>query len=320
MKKLLALLSFIGLAVACATPPANREAAPSPGASRAPEPIARVSNEDAATKEKAAWDAIQKKDFAAFGDMLTNDYIEVNSEAVYDKAGSLEAVKQLALTEVTFSDWKTIPIDNDAFVVTYTVNVKGSYKGKDFPPTAVRGSSAWVSRNGKWLAIYHQETDVKKGPPPPPPAAGKSKASASPSPSAMPTQASTGPDAEANEKIVWDALKRKDFDAFAALLAPEATEVEPDAVSDKAGSVKGVSQFDFSKASLSDFKTVKFDNDASLVTYMVKIPGMTPDSERHSTIWVNRSGKWLALFHQGTPLMKAPATAPAAKSTPTMKM
>jgi hypothetical protein len=136
----------------------------------------------------------------------------------------------------------------------------------------------------------------------------------------MPTQASTGPDAEANEKIVWDALKRRDFDAFAALLAPESTEVEPDGVHDKAGSVKGVSQFDFSKASLSDFKTVKFDNDASLVTYMVKLPGMTPDSERHSTIWANRNGKWLALFHQGTPLAKAPAASPTAKGSPTTKM
>ncbi len=108
----------------------------------------------------------------------------------------------------------------------------------------------------------------------------------------------------ADEKLVWDALKSRNYDAFAAYLAPEAMEIEADGVYDKAGSVKGVSMFDASKAELSDWKTVKFDNDASLVTYLVKLPGMDPDQERHTTIWTNGNGKWLAVFHQGTPLVK----------------
>ena len=129
----------------------------------------------------------------------------------------------------------------------------------------------------------------------------------------MAAQASTGADPIANEKMVWDALKSKNFDAFAALLASDSLEVEPEGVHDKAGSVKTVSQFDASKAALSDWKVVKFDDDASLVTYLVKIPGSAPDGERHSTIWIDRGGKWLALFHHGTPVMKVPAEKPAAK-------
>jgi hypothetical protein len=31
---------------------------------------------------------------------------------------------------------------------------------------------------------------------------------------------------------------------------------------------------------------------------------MSPDGERQSTIWVNRGGKWLAVFHQGTTIVK----------------
>ena len=116
--------------------------------------------------------------------------------------------------------------------------------------------------------------------------------------------ADAGPDPVANEKLVWDALKSKNYDAFAAYLAPNAMEIEAGGVYDKSGSVKGVSMFDASKAELSDWKTVKFDNDASLVTYTVKIPGMNPDQARHSTIWASRDGKWLAMFHQGTPVAK----------------
>ena len=90
-------------------------------------------------------------------------------------------------------------------------------------------------------------------------------------------------------------------------------EIEADGVYDKAGSVKNVGMFDASKAELSEWKTVKFDNDASLVTYLVKLPGMKPDQERHSTIWVNRNGKWQALFHQGTPVAPMPAAKPEKK-------
>ncbi len=127
------------------------------------------------------------------------------------------------------------------------------------------------------------------------------KATASPAP----RTAVTGPDPAANEKLVWDAIKSKNYDAFASFLAPEAIEIEADAVYDKAGSIKSVSMFDASKAELSDWKTVKFDNDAALVTYTVKMPPPQA-AERHGTIWANRAGKWLAVFHQGTPVMPAP--------------
>jgi hypothetical protein len=98
------------------------------------------------------------------------------------------------------------------------------------------------------------------------------------------------------------------LDAFASYLTNDFMEIETDGVYDKAGSVETLRTFDFSKSALSDWKSVKFDDDASLVIYTVKTPGMKPDTEYHSTIWVNRGGKWLALFHQGTPA--------AAKSVP----
>jgi hypothetical protein len=80
--------------------------------------------------------------------------------------------------------------------------------------------------------------------------------------------------------------------------------VETEGVYDKAGSVRSVSEADLSKTSLSDWRSLKIDDDAALVTYMVKGPGVDPSGEHHTTIWVNRGGKWLALFHQGTPVLK----------------
>ena len=125
------------------------------------------------------------------------------------------------------------------------------------------------------------------------------------------TPGTTSSDDTANEKLVWEALKMKHYDAFASYLAPESFEVGTMGVMDKAGSIKGVQGFDTSKTELSEWKTLKFDDDAALVTYMVRTPGSTPERERHTTIWAKRNGKWLAILHQGTPVMPAPSPSPS---------
>jgi hypothetical protein len=227
------------------------------------------------------------------------------------KAESIEGVKQFEPSEVNFSDWKFLPIDKDGFLVAYTVAVRGKFQGKEFPLESTRCSSAWMRRNNKWLALYHQECPLKK-PMPPPPASSSPPKSASPAPKAEVPAA--GPDPIANEKMVWDLFKSKNYDGFAALLAPDFLEVEPDNYYDKAGSVKGVSMFDFSKAVLSDWKAVKLDDTSSLVTYTMKEPAMAPNGERHSTIWVNRDGKWLGLFHHGGTPVEKPAAANMTKT------
>lgn len=319
MKKILVTVAALIVAAACAAPSTNQPAPANANVASAPA-AAAMTEAGAIANEKAIWDTIKNKDYEAFGNMLADDQLEVAPEAVYDKAGALATIKDFEPSEVVFSDWKFLSIDKDAFVVIYTVNVKGKFKGKEFPPESDRCSSAWVNHNGKWLAMYHQECPVK----PAMQTAGtaskantNSAAKASPSPAASHTMA-TGADPIANEKMVWDMFKSKDWDGFAAVLAPEFVEVEPDKVYNKAESVKAVSEFDSSKSVLSDWKAVNLDDDAALVTYLAKFPGGPPDGERHSTIWANRDGKWLALFHHGgTPVMKPGAmAAPNASTSP----
>jgi len=53
--------------------------------------------------------------------------------------------------------------------------------------------------------------------------------------------------------------------------------------------------------------------------HVAKMAGMPGDGERHATIWAERNGKWVAVFHQGgTPVTKpsAVAPAPAASASP----
>jgi hypothetical protein len=265
---------------------------------------------DAIAKEKAIWDTITKKDYDGFAGMLDSSQLEVTTDRVQDKAGSVTMVKDFEPSEITFTDWKLLSIDKDAYVVVYNASIKGKYKGKEFPPATIHASSAWANRNGKWLAVYHQECDVMNMPPP---AAAATKKAAPPA--AAPAQAVATSDPIANEKMIWDFLKTGQYDAFAAMLAPDAIEVEPNGVFDKAGIVKSVNGFDFSKSTVSEFKSLSIDSDAALVTYLLTTPGAKPAEERHTTIWAMRDGKWLAVFHHGTP-----ATHAMSSSSPAMPM
>ncbi len=317
MKKTSLLIAVLVVAAACAAPPTNREVASTTNRNdAAAAPAVAMTEADAIAKEKAIWDTIKRKDHVAFAAMLDPGSLELLPEGVMDKEASVATVKEFEPAEITFSDWKYLAIDKDAVIVTYTVAVKGKYKGKEFPEEKARASSAWANRQGQWLAVYHQECPLL----PPPKASPAPKTASSPvaSPAGTPvTPPVTGADPIANEKIVWDLFKSKSYDAFGLLLAPEFTEVEPAGVYDRAGTIQGVQTFDASKAVLSDWKAANIDDDAALVTYTVNGPGpWDPKGERHATIWVKRDGKWLGLYHHGgTPVRTpAPTTTPAAKT------
>jgi hypothetical protein len=312
MKKILALVSFLSFlifAAACTTEPTTNTNMSS-NANTSTTKSAAPSEAEITAKEKAVWDTLKKKDYDAFGNALTGDYIEVTDEGVLDKAGIVGGVKDFNVTDATFADWKMLPIDNDAVILTYTLNLKATYKGADVPPGPYRAAAAWVNRDGKWLGFYYQQTLVKTNPPPPPPIATKPEKAAA-TPAAKPAE--TGPDAIANEKIVWDTFKSRNYDAFAGLLDPAFVEITPTAVYDKAGSVKGVAEMDVSQFELTEWKAVKLDADASLVTYLVKPKNPKWDQERRTTIWAKRGGKWVALLHVGTPVAKAPPAKPEMK-------
>jgi|SRR5215813_1556664 len=316
MKKILGLTILLTLAASCTNGPATNTSTANVNNAAAAKSPPSVTEADITAREKATWEALKKKDYPGFGELLANDYLEVGGEGVYDKQGIINNVKDLTLSDVTFSDWKMIPVDKDTALLTYQVTIKGANKNQEIPPGPYRAGAVWQNRDGKWVVVYYQET-LAAAPPtgaaqPSPPAKSAAPA-ASAKPAAASTPAVTGPDPEANEKMVWDALKSKNYDQFASYLAPESIEVEPDGVFDKSGSVKGVSSVDLSKAQLSEWKSLKIDPDAAVVTYLVTQLGSKSPKERHSTVWINRDGKWLALYHQGTKV-EGMAPAPSPKS------
>jgi hypothetical protein len=312
-------MSALILAAACGAP-INHDGAGNTNlnANRSPDNAPAITEADAIAIEKGIWEASKNKDYAAFEGMLADGSLEIFPEGVMDKANTVAGAKQFAPTELSFSDWKFLPIDKNLFAVVYTVGVKGKFMGQDVPLQSSRASAAWVNRGGKWLSVFHQECPIM---PPAPPPATKGEPPKPTSPAASPAAPpATGPDPIANEKIVWDLFRSRNYDAFAAILAPDFLEVEPDGVYNREEAIK-VAHFDASKVVLSDWRSADFDENAGLVTYTVKdpVPGFPPLGQRHSSIWVKRDGKWLGQLHMGgTPVRQLPPPpppTPAAKAS-----
>jgi len=68
---------------------------------------------------------------------------------------------QLKVESSKTSDMKVIPVDANSAIVTYKLEQKGSMAGQPFPPL-VYASTVWVRKNGKWWAMYHQESTPAK--------------------------------------------------------------------------------------------------------------------------------------------------------------
>jgi hypothetical protein len=317
MKRLLVLAALVAPLWGCAQPaeaPANVSAptananANTTAAPAAPT-AAGVSEAAITDHEKQIWDALKRKDYDAFGQMLASDFTYVSSDGIYDKAGTVQDVKEYNPTEQTLSNWKFVPIDDDAAIVAYEVLAKGTSDGKPLPGTPLRSSSVWVKRDNKWVAVFHQDCPVMKMPENPPPGPAKNANAntnaANANANTAATETAEAADPIEKEKRVWEELKRKDYNAFASDLADNSIEVWPEGVYDRSGSIEGVKQVDFTKMTLSNFKEVKIDKDASVVTYLVT--EADKKESRHSTVWVKRGAKWFALLHHGTPVMKAAA-------------
>src|SRR5712691_1909565 len=192
MKKILALVCFLVAVAACATqPPGNKDTMSNANKGGEMKSTAAPSEADIIAKEKAGWDAIKKKDFDALGKLLASDFIDVEDDGAYDKAGSIASLKDFDLTDITYSDWKMLTVDKDAVILTYNLNPKATNKGQAVPPGPYHAAAAYVNRDGQWLGIYYQQTRARAAPPPSPKGTPTPKSTASPAAK----MAATGPDA-----------------------------------------------------------------------------------------------------------------------------
>lgn len=111
------------------------------------------------------------------------------------------------------------------------------------------------------------------------------------------------------EHALYDQVKNKDMKGFAANVTDNVVSIDPQKTTwDKAALVEYLTPIDMQQYSLTDSKVTWIDKDCAAVTS--KFNGtatyngqpMPPGDWTVTTIWVKKGGKWLATFHQETPV------------------
>jgi hypothetical protein len=113
------------------------------------------------------------------------------------------------------------------------------------------------------------------------------------------------------EKQSWEAWKNRNGGFFQSFLSDDTVSVGNTGVGDKSQIVKATSGSDFEvkSYSLDNFKLTMLEKNTAILTYKatqdVTCNGKTELAMMWaSSVFVKRSGKWLAAFHQETPAIQ----------------
>ena len=113
-------------------------------------------------------EAVAKHDVKTFTDLVASDGVSVDGGGVMKVADFVKSINDVKVGSWHIMDTQVHWVDDKTAILTYTWMGNGTFKGDPLPPTNF-SSTTWTERNGKWVAIFHQESAAA----PPPPAKKK---------------------------------------------------------------------------------------------------------------------------------------------------
>lgn len=108
--------------------------------------------------ERGFGEALVRKDRHFLSEHLADDLIEVGwNGLVFTKDKLLSVIGYVDVSQYEISNVKFRPLDRDAVLLTYDLDVNANAAGKS-APSREYASSVWVKRDGRWLMQMHQST------------------------------------------------------------------------------------------------------------------------------------------------------------------
>lgn len=158
----LAVVAGLGVALfASAQTPPRGSAAPAVHAPADPDTLVATADPDIAAVVKLEMATLEWSRLNQVDQMAAHhaeDWIGIPNGPPMTRADMLQDVGTETLRSYKISDVMTRRIAKDVVLVTYRMHQDGSTgAGVKWDPL-VQASSLWARRNGKWLAVFYQET------------------------------------------------------------------------------------------------------------------------------------------------------------------
>lgn len=112
--------------------------------------------------ERALLDAVAKADKASFLSLvLLPEGVWTTTHGFVPMNLLVDGLDSFKLTKWDIVNPRVTWLDQDSAILLYTWTGTGTFGNQPLASTTL-ASTVWTKRNGKWLAVHHQETDLMK--------------------------------------------------------------------------------------------------------------------------------------------------------------
>lgn len=111
--------------------------------------------------ERKINEAVAKGDKATFSALVLPTAWMADGNGFMKTSDFLAGFADIKLSSWAIGDEKVSWVDNNTAIVTYKWTGAGTWQGQPLP-AATYASTVWTKKGDKWIAVYHQESDLKK--------------------------------------------------------------------------------------------------------------------------------------------------------------
>lgn len=107
--------------------------------------------------ERLWWQAVKDKNWKDVESHLTSTFVYQSSGMVRDRDATIELLKKLNVADYALGDVAIHPT-GDAAIVTYTIDLKGTYDGRPLDLSHARMMSVWQQQKRGWAIAAHADS------------------------------------------------------------------------------------------------------------------------------------------------------------------
>jgi hypothetical protein len=111
--------------------------------------------------ERALLDAVAKADKASYQALISPEGVWTMKSGFVPMKLLADGLDGFKVTKWDIVNPQMVWLGDDSVIVRYAWTGTGTFDDHPLAPTTL-ASTAWVKRDGKWLAVHHQETDLIK--------------------------------------------------------------------------------------------------------------------------------------------------------------
>ena len=160
MKKLAWTLGILAITSGMAAAQDVNELVPAP-AYQAAAPEHSALDKALIANENKINEAVAKGNKAAFMALVAADATSIDGTGLMKASEFAEMLTQVKVTAWKLSDEKVSWVDQNTAIVTYKWTGSGTFQGQPLPAETYC-STVWVKKGAKWVAVFHQESEVAK--------------------------------------------------------------------------------------------------------------------------------------------------------------